>query len=262
MIMKIVTYALIVLLVVMLGGAAVFYLKMYQPMVAEYDVMKSGMSELDKAKAELKKCRDKETRETGWLNPEIDALSAVLADEIKAGKVEVLSAGSRVFVNIAEDALYLHASYTFTRDSQQLLSKLESLLRGNELKGKKIEIGNTTDSVPAQGKGRKKTPPKDGRTLAADRSAALVKYLEKKGLDPNALVLAAYSPKQPEIGFKLKAHKTVLVLENLPAGPAIATKQEAQSKPTQTSKPTATAPAAPAAKPQAIPIQPAQPKAN
>jgi hypothetical protein len=133
------------------------------------------------------------------------------------------------------------------------------LLRGTELKGKLIQIGNTTDSVPAQGKGRKKIPPKDGRTLAADRSAALVKYLEKKGLDPNALVAAAYSPKQPEIGFILKVHKTVLVIENMPAVPAIASKQEAQSKPAPTTKPTASAPPM---KPQAIPIQPAQPKAH
>jgi hypothetical protein len=149
-------------------------------------------------------------------------------------------------------------SYTFSKDSQQLLLKLDSLLRGNELKGKLIEIGNTTDSVPARGKGRKKVPPKDGRTLAADRSAALVRYLEKKGLDPNMLVAAAYSPKQPEIGFKLKTHKTVLVIENPPAGPP-ASKQQAQSIPVPATKQTASTPPM---KPQAIPIQPAQPKTN
>jgi hypothetical protein len=262
MIMKIATSVMIALLVILLGGAAVFYLKAYQPMVAEYEVMKSGMTALDKAKVELKKYREKESRETAWMNPAIDALSTGLGDEIKAGRIEVLSAGSKVIVNIAEDSLYLPASYTFSKDSQQLLLKLESLLRGSELKGKKIEIGNTTDPVPARGKGRKKIPPKDGRTLAADRSAALVKNLEKKGLDPNALVAAAYSPKQPEIGFKLKARKTVLVIENPPAGPAIASKQETQSNPTPTTKPTAAATAAPPVKPQPISIQPAQPKAN
>jgi len=247
MIMKIATSVLAALLLVTLGAAAVFYLKTHQPMAAEYEKMKSGMNELDKAKTELKKYREKESRETAWLNPAIDILSAGLSDEIKAGKAEVLSSGNIVVVNIAEDALYMPGSHAFLKESQQLLRKLDSLLRDDKLKGKQITIGNTTQPVPAQGKGRKKIPARDARTLAADRSAALIQYLEKSGVNRDALIAAAYSSNQPEIGFRLKAQKTVIIMENPPEGPTVTSKQE---------------PAAPQTQPQRIPIRPALPKAQ
>ncbi len=247
MIMKIVTSVVTALLLATLGAAAVFYLKTYQPMAAEYERMESGMNELEKAKTELKKYREKENKETAWLNPAIDVLSAGLSDEIKAGKAEVLSSGNKVLVNIAEHALYMPGSHVFAKESQQLLRKLDSLLRDDKVKGKQITVGNTTQPVPAQGKGRKKIPARDARTLAADRSAALIQYLEKSGVNRDALIAAGYSSNQPEIGFKLKAQKTVIIIENPPEGPTVASKQE---------------PATPQAQPQRIPIRPAQPKAQ
>jgi flagellar motor protein MotB len=247
MIMKIATSVLTALLLATLGVAAVFYLKTYQPMAAEHEKMKSGMTELDKAKTELKKYREKESRETAWLNPAIDILSAGLSDEIKAGKAEVLSSGNIVVVNIAEDALYIPGSHAFLKENQQLLRKLDSLLRDDKLKGKQITVGNTTQPVPAQSKGRKKIPARDARTLAADRSAALIQYLEKSGVNRDALIAAAYSSNQPEIGFKLKAQKTVIIIGNPPEGPTVASKRE---------------PAAPQTQPQKIPIRPALPKAQ
>src|SRR5512147_2650512 len=112
MIMKIITYVVIALLVASLGAAAVFYFYVYQPMVFDYTRMKAGIPELDKARTELKKVREKESRETAWINPAVEAVSSILSDEIKSGKAEVLAAGNRVVVNITEDSLYLPGSYT------------------------------------------------------------------------------------------------------------------------------------------------------
>ncbi len=265
MFMKIVTYVLIALLVVTLGAGAFFYLTNYQPMAADYAPMKAGIPEFDKAKAELKKFKEKESKEnkeTAWLTPALDALNSGLSNEIKNGKAEVLSAGNKVIVNIAEDALYMPGSYTFSKNSPPLLRILDSLLRDEKVKGKMITIGNTTQSVPAHGKGRRKVPAKDARTLAADRSAALVKYLEKSGVSQDALVAAAYSSKQPEIGFKLKDHKTVIIIENPLATPSVSIKQEA-AKEAPAPKASTTGPAAPQQKqPKGIPIHPAQQKTN
>lgn len=265
MVMKIITSVVILLLLAALGAAGYFYLTMYKPMTADYARMKAGMPELDKAKAELKKLRERENKETAWMSPVVDVLNSGLSDEIKAGKAEVLTASNKVIVNMAEDAIYMPGSYTFSKESQQRLRKLDSLLRDEKIKGKNITIGNTTQSVPAQGKGRKRIPAKDARTLAADRSAALIRYLEKQGVSEDALIAAAYSSKQPDVGFKLKSHKTVIIIENPPMAPAVVSKQEptqeAQSKPTATTKAPAAAPAAPQS-PKTIPIQPAQPKTN
>ncbi len=118
--------------------------------------MTTRMPELDKAALELRQRKEKESKETAWLKPAIDALSAGLGNEIKSGKAEVLAAGNKVVVNISEQALYLPGSYTFSNESPQLRANLVALLKSDTLKGKDIYIGNTTHAVPAQGRGRKK----------------------------------------------------------------------------------------------------------
>ncbi len=263
MIMKIVTYVVITLLVAALGAAAVFYFYMYQPMATDYARMKAGMPELDKAKTELKKLREKEARESAWINPAVDVISSILMDEIKAGQAEVLASGNRVVVNIAEGSLYLPGSYTFAKTSPPLRAKLVTLLRKNEFKGKEIYIGNTTEGVQAQGRGRRKVPGKDARTLAAERSAALIKDLEKNDVDRDSLVAAAFTSKEPAVGFNLKSHKTVIIIENPLTAPSVASKQEPGQQPQSKPTSTATAPAGavpPQGQPVAIPIKPAQTK--
>src|SRR5512140_3113824 len=98
MVMKIVTGVLAILLIATLGAAAMFYLNTYKPMDADYARMKAAVSELDKAKIEIKKLKEKESSQTAWMKPVIDAVSAGLSDEIKAGHAEVLAAGDKVVV--------------------------------------------------------------------------------------------------------------------------------------------------------------------
>ena len=57
--MKIVTYLLAALLIAALAAAALFYFSTFQPLAAEFARMKAGMPEVDKAKAELKKYKEK-----------------------------------------------------------------------------------------------------------------------------------------------------------------------------------------------------------
>jgi hypothetical protein len=267
--MKIVTSILIALLVAALGAGSVFYLNNYKPLAEEYARMKAGLPAYEKANAELKKLKDNEIRTTGWITAEVSALSTGLSKEIDAGNVEVLAAGDRVIVNIAEQALYLPGSYTFAKDSPQLRSNFAALLKNDMLKGKDIYIGNTTRSVPGHGKGRKRVPAKDARTLAAERSSALIKDLIKNGLDSDKLVATAYAENQTMVGFKIKDRKTVILIENPPTVSMNSTNMgaaaQSQSKPDVSTASASTAPAAPSAsstRPKLIPIQPAQPKAQ
>ncbi|HUJ18318.1 MAG TPA: hypothetical protein VL197_10040 [Nitrospirota bacterium] len=264
--MKIVTYLLGALLVAALTAAAVFYFMTFEPMRTDYLRMKAGIPEMDKAKAELKKYKAQETKEAqevAWVNPAVDALKAGLSDEIKAGKAEVTAAGNGIVVNISEDILYTPGSVTFAKDSPQLRLKLAALLGSKELKGREILIGNMTDPVPAQGKGKKKIPPKDARVLAADRALALVKFLEQNKVDQAALIAAAYAQKMPEAGFQIKGHKTMIVIESSPVPSATTAAQPNPSaapgaKPAE--KTEAPAAGAQASQPKAIPLKPAQPK--
>jgi hypothetical protein len=259
--MKIVTYLLGALLAAALGAAAFFYFTVFTPMTADYERLKAGMPELDKAKAEMKKCKDKEAKqaaEAAWIAPAMTALNADLASEIKDGKAEVVSAGNAVVINITESALYTPESKTFAKDTQTRL-KLVGLLRRDELKGKDIYIGNATEAVAARGKGRKKVPAKDALTLASERSAEMVKYLVKDGVPQESLAALAYSSKLPDRGFKIKSGKTMIIIGVNPASAtSTAAAPAAQQKPAV--QPAVGAPQRP--QPKTIPIKPAQPKTN
>jgi flagellar motor protein MotB len=233
----------------------------FQPMQAEYMKIKPVMPDLERASLELKRYKKKEAEETAWIGPAVAVLQAGLADEIKAGTAEVAGTGTAIVVNIAEQALYTPGSVTFAKESPQLRAKLAGLLAGPEVKGKQISIGHTTDPVPAQGKGRKRTPPREARALAADRSVALAKNLEQSKVDQNALVAAAYSSRMPDTGFRIKERKTVIVIGNPPAPAPVMAAEQARpvgpvTKPSVTTQPTATA------APKAIPLKPAEPKAQ
>ena len=147
-------------------------------------------------------------------------------------------------------------SITFARTSQQNLLNLAAFLK--EFKDKDIIIGNMTKPAPAQGKGRKRVPPRDARTLASGRSLELVKYLEKNGVPAEALAAASYPAKVPDRGFKIKEQKTIIVI----AAPASASPEAAEPKQTApATQPTATpatrlteTASAPAAQLKSIPI--------
>lgn len=258
--MKGLTFFVIVLLLAGLGGAGYFYLYQYKPMAANYSRMKAGMPELDKARAEVKKIRERES----WIKPATDTLKAGLSDEMKAGKAEVVIADNgAVVINISEQVLYTPGSVTFAKESPQTLLKLATLLGGASLKDKDICIGNSTQPTAAQPGGKRKMPAKDPRELAAERSLALVKYLIKGKVAPESLVATAYSSKLPDRGFKIKENKTVIIIGPAPAAAPETSAPKSEAAPASQPKPAPTKKEpAPPAPPKPIPITPAPQKPN
>ena len=257
--MKLVTYILGALLAAVLGAAAFYYFTTALPMTAENQKLKAGMPEFEKAKTDLKKCKETEQKATAWVLPVLETAKREFAVEMSAGNVEVQSVDTRVVVNISEQMLYLPGSVTFSNDSVPMLQKIGNLLRNPTLKDREIIVGNMTLPVEARGKGKKKTPAKDARTLASERSAALVKYLvEKGGISQESLVAAAYPATLPDRGFKIRDKKLVMVIQAPATIDMAGQKPSAAQQPKPTSAPTGTA--APAPKP--LPTQATAPKAN
>jgi hypothetical protein len=266
--MKSVTYTLLILLLAGIGGGSYFYLTVYRPMALDHARMKIGMPEFDKAKSELKKYKDREA----WIRPAMETVKMALQEETASGKAEIVAVDGSLVVNIAETALYTPGSVTFTKESVPTLEKLTSLLRNlKDLKDKDVFIGNATMPSAAQGTARQRVPAKDALDLAADRSVALVKYLERKGVAKESLIAVAYPARQPDRGFKIKDRKTVIILRSpeTPVQEAAAAKKPgaltaAQPKPAPAPKPSGTQapPALPSQpeQPKPIPIMPAKPK--
>jgi outer membrane protein OmpA-like peptidoglycan-associated protein len=265
--MKIVTYVVIALLIIALAGGAYFYLYEYKPLAGEFAKLQAGQPEFEKARKELAKYASREKQDTGWIENAKQALKKGLSSEIASGRAEVASVGNRLIVNISEGVLYTPLSVTFAKDSKPSLDNLAALLK--EFKDKEIVVGNMTTSAPAQGKGRKKVPARDARTLASGRSLELVKYLEKNGVQSEVLVAASYPAKVPERGFKIKEQKTIIVI-TVPASASpetAVTKQDVKTAPatqpmaTPSTKPTTTvSAAAPSSQLKSIPISTVPPK--
>jgi outer membrane protein OmpA-like peptidoglycan-associated protein len=255
--MKIVTYILGALLAAVLGAAAFYYFTTAQPMTVENQKLKTGMQELDKAKTDLKKCKEAEQKATAWVAPVVETARREFAVELNAGKAEVQAVDTRVIVNISEQLLYLPDSITFSKDSVPMLQKIGNLLRNPTLKDREILVGNMTLSVVARGKGKKKVPAKDARILASERSTALVKYLvEKGGISQESLIAAAYPAELPDRGFAINGRKTVIIIQ-APAAIDMAGRKPAA---VQQLKP-ASAPSGTVA-PQPLPTKPAATKTN
>jgi len=258
--MKIVTYILGALLAVVLGAVALFYITTVKPMKAENERFTTALPEFEKAKLDFKKCREAEKQATAWLTPVVDAAKKELGSEITAGKAEVAAAGGRVVVNISEELLYIPGSVTFSKDSVASLQKIAAMLKTSPMKDKEIFVGNMTLAVAASGKGKKKIPAKDARSLAAERSTALVKYLvEKGGVNPESLIAAAYPAALPEQGYKLKGQKAIIIINNTTALAAAAPKAEAVQ---QAKQPVSISTGTVAPAPKSIPITPAAPKTH
>lgn len=256
--MRIATYILIVLLLAALGGGAYFYVYVHRPIADEYTLLKAGQPGLEKV---LQKYRDREKQETGWTGPLAGMLQSGLAAEIAAGKAEVVVAGNQVVVNLVEEVLYTPRSVTFARDGQPMLLRLAGLLQA--VKDKEMLVGNTTQPAPAQGRGRRRVPAKDARSLASARSHELVKFLTKNGVPDEPLVAAAYGAKMPDRGFKIKGDKTIIIISAPPPAVPLPAAPAAQPQTRTAPVPAAQGAAAPAAQPQQqkpIPIMPAPPR--
>ena len=257
--MKIVTYILGALLAAVLGAAAFYYFTTAQPMSVENQKLKAGMPEFEKAKIDLKKCKDAEQKATAWVAPVMETAKREFAVEMNAGAAEVQSVDTRVIVNISEKMLYMDGSVTFSNDSVPLLQKIGNLLRNPVLKDREIIVGNMTLPVAARGKGKKKVPAKDARILASERSTALVKYLvEKGGISQESLVAAAYPAALPDRGFAIKDRKIVITIQTPAAIDRAGQKPAAIQQPAPVSAPTGTA----VQTPQPLPTKPAVPKTN
>jgi len=255
--MKVVTYIVVGLLIAVLAGGAYAYMFLYKPMALEYEKLRAGQPEFDKARKELAKCREREKTESSWTGPVAEILRKGFNKEITEGKAEVAVSGNRIVLNVAETVFYTPHSVTFAKDSQPSLAMLALLLK--DIRDKDISVGVATLPAPAQGKGRKRVPAKDARTLAAGRTLELVKYLVKNGVADDALIAAAYPSRMPDRGFKLKGEKVVIIISAPVAAQASAAGSE---KPDMKAAASTKATQAPAAAPQikTIPISTIPPK--
>jgi chemotaxis protein MotB len=121
---------------------------------------------------------------------EYQALSTSLADEIRAGRIQISELQGKMTVRMAEKVLFPSGSATVNRDGKKTLEKIAAAF--HELKGRIVRVEGHTDDVPIH---TAQFP--SNWELSAARAIAVVRLLQAQGVDPNSLGAAGYAEFQP-----------------------------------------------------------------
>jgi chemotaxis protein MotB len=120
-----------------------------------------------------------------------EQLAQSLKGQIKAGQVEISELRGKMTVKLKDQILFASGSASLGKDGKVALDAVADAFK--DLQGKNVIVAGYTDDVPVG----KQSAFKDNWDLSAARSAAVVRYLQGKGLDPKMLGVAGFSQYRP-----------------------------------------------------------------
>jgi chemotaxis protein MotB len=120
-----------------------------------------------------------------------EQLNKSLQSQISAGQIELSELKGKMTVKLKDKILFPSGSARIGKEGQEALDAVAAAFK--DLKGKNVIVSGYTDDVPIG----KASGYKDNWDLSAARAAAVVRYLESKGVDPAMLGLAGYSQYRP-----------------------------------------------------------------
>ncbi len=120
-------------------------------------------------------------------------LNQQLTREIQADEAKITQLQDRLRVTLVDKLLFSSGGWEIHSSGQEVLDKIVPALQSTT--SHRIEVEGYTDDVPI-GKHLKHRFPSNWE-LSAARAAEVVKYLQKKGIDPSRLTAAGHGEYQP-----------------------------------------------------------------
>jgi chemotaxis protein MotB len=120
-----------------------------------------------------------------------EQLNKSLQSQIKAGQIELSELKGKMTVKLKDKILFSSGSAKLGREGKVALDAVAEAFK--DLKGKDVIVSGYTDDVPIG----KASGYRDNWDLSAARAAAVVRYLESKGVDSAMLGLSGYSQYRP-----------------------------------------------------------------
>ena len=106
--------------------------------------------------------------------------------------VTASSVSGGVLLNVEGDVLFASGSVTLKKSAKATLDRVADVLKG-QYGGNTIRIAGHTDTDKI-----KKSKWKTNERLSAERALAVEEYLATKGLDKDAMYVAAFGPAEPK----------------------------------------------------------------
>ncbi|MGH8549549.1 MAG: OmpA/MotB family protein [Methylococcales bacterium] len=120
-------------------------------------------------------------------------LNQQLSMEVQADRVKITQLQDRLRVTLVDELLFPEGGWEIHSSGKNVLDKMVPALQSTTTH--RIEVEGYTDNVPIGAHLHHRFP--SNWELSAARAAEVVKYLQKKGIDPSRLTAAGHGEYQP-----------------------------------------------------------------
>ena len=116
-----------------------------------------------------------------------------LSAEVQADTVKIIQLQDRLRVTMEDELLFPEGGWEIHSKGKAVLDKIVPALQAATMQ--RIEVEGYTDNVPIGGHLEHRIP--TNWELSTARAAEVVRYLQKKGIDPSRLTAAGHGEYQP-----------------------------------------------------------------
>jgi len=116
-----------------------------------------------------------------------------LSAEVQADRVKITRLNDRLRVTMEDELLFPEGGWEIHANGKSVLDKIVPALQ--QATDHRVEVEGYTDNVPIGGHLQHRFP--SNWELSAARAAEVVKYLQKRGIDPSRLTAAGHGEYQP-----------------------------------------------------------------
>ena len=121
-------------------------------------------------------------------------LDSMLAPEKSAGEVSIAKGPEGIVLEFSSSAFYQVGKAEFSPEAEQILTKVDSAIRGITYYKFQIDVEGHTDNVPI-----KSLQFPSNWELSVARATNIVKFLIGRGIEPDRLKAAGYADTKPKV---------------------------------------------------------------
>ncbi|MBV9079654.1 MAG: OmpA family protein [Elusimicrobia bacterium] len=149
--------------------------------------------ELEKQAAEKSAEQERLQKELKEVRGTYEDVVSKLKDDLAKGEIKVEQTGEAVTITLGDKVLFRSGQYELQPSGREVLAGIAGAIKKYEADS--IRVEGHTDNVRMSGALAARFP--SNWELSAARAGAVVRFLEKSGVDPALLVLEAYGDNHP-----------------------------------------------------------------
>lgn len=157
------------------------------------DELAAKNKEIAELKAQADQLAQEKERAIAQVKGTYDSLVTELKHEIKQGEIQITQLKDKLTVNMVDKILFDSGSAVIKKNGEKVLDRVADILKG--VTGRLIKVEGHTDNVPI-GPGLVDKFPSNWE-LSTARATTVVRYLQKRGVNPGFLSAEGYAEFRP-----------------------------------------------------------------